>query len=157
MKLLLIYTCFLLNSNLSSQDTSALKELFYVDLCDLEGQLSEWKGQVIFISFWSKTCGPCIRGFNNNNKLRNELTEKGVILLNVSIDSKEDGLIAYNRYRPVGINSITKSFEQAQDDFEIFNLPVYVTIDEKGRQVEYDRMQWGNLSDFVEWYEGRKE
>ncbi len=138
-----------------SQEEVPDKELTYISLCDVEEKLSFWEGKVVFISFWSKTCGPCIRGFKQHNTLRNQLTDKGIVFLNVSIDSKEDWLTAYERYRPVGVNGVAKSFEKAQDDFEIFNLPVYVTIDEEGKEVIYDKNEVGqyNRSGAVDGYE----
>ena len=138
-----------------SQEEVPDKELTYISLCDVEEKLSFWEGKVVFISFWSKTCGPCIRGFKQHNTLRNQLTDKGIVFLNVSIDSKEDWLTAYERYRPVGVNGVAKSFEKAQDDFEIFNLPVYVTIDEEGKEVIYDKTKWGNITDLLEWLDTR--
>lgn len=141
---------------LSGQEDAPLKQLDYIDLCDVEEKLSNWRGRIVFISFWSRTCGPCIRGFKRHQKLRNQLTEEGIVFLNVSIDRKEDWVRAYERYKPVGLNAMCKSFEQAQDDFEIFNLPVYVTIDEAGEMVVYDKMQYGNILDFVAWMKDRE-
>jgi len=140
---------------LRAQSNSIQDTLDYIDLCQVEGELEEWKGKVVFLSFWSKSCGPCIRSFKRDNALRNAMIEEGVVLINVSIDNEMHWKRAYERYRPSGMNVRTVSFEAAQDQFEIFNLPVYVTIDKDGSRVAYDRMLYGNIHDFKKWYRAK--
>ena len=126
-----------------------------VALVDEEGSkiyLDEQLGCYVFVTFWSKTCGPCIRSFRNNRDLRDSLIDDGVIIINASIDTKEDWIRACRKYNPNGINAMVEDFEHAQDVYEILNLPVYVTLDPSGNEVSYDRLQYGNINDFADWY-----
>ena len=108
-----------------------------IDMVDKEGNLislSDYKGKVVYISFWASWCKPCIAGFKKNKELRQRLSDMGVVLLNVSIDKKNEAWVdAMVRYRPVGVNGLVLSFSDVSKDYDISAIPLYHIVDKNGK------------------------
>ena len=117
-----------------------------------EIHLSEYKGKVIYISFWASWCGPCIGNFEKYKEIRNALEDEGVILLNVSIDEVEE------KWRTMvekldlnGINVIAAK-EDLYPDYQILSIPLYEIVgrdgnfrylsDEAGRDIIGQFRKW---------------
>ena len=108
-----------------------------IEMVDKEGNLvslSDFKGQVVYISFWASWCKPCIAGFKKNQDLRKRLSDLGVVLLNVSIDKKEEAWRdAMVRYKPHGINGLVLSMSDVSKDYDISAIPLYHIVDKNGK------------------------
>ncbi|WP_457639095.1 peroxiredoxin family protein [Persephonella sp.] len=70
--------------------------------------LKELKGNVVYLIFWSKTCGTCRKELKEINKLYRKYKDKGVIFYAVIIDEKS----------PDRIKQIKKEWE--------FEIPVLI-------------------------------
>ena len=116
----------------------------------------QFHGCTIFISFWSKSCGPCIRSFSEDRELRAKLMDEGVVIINATIDNKNEWMWALDKYKPNGLNVHPRKIQKLQRHFDIYFLPVYATIDIDGKVVPYPKSKRGNVKDFAEWYEGQK-
>jgi peroxiredoxin len=58
-------------------------------LRDINGQtwqLSALRGKVVVLSFWATWCGPCKEEMPHLQAMQNELYDKGVVILSISID-----------------------------------------------------------------------
>ncbi len=55
-------------------------------------ELAELRGKVVLVDFWATWCGPCLRGIPHLNKLQEELGDKGVVVLGVSVDRGARGV-----------------------------------------------------------------
>ena len=108
-----------------------------IDMRDKEGNLvslSDYKGKVVYISFWASWCKPCIAGFKKNHDLRQRLSDLGVVLLNVSIDKKEEAWKdAMVRYKPLGVNGLVLSMSDVSKDYDISAIPLYHIVDKNGK------------------------
>ncbi|MBK8444955.1 MAG: TlpA family protein disulfide reductase [Sphingobacteriales bacterium] len=49
-------------------------------------QLSDFRGKVLYVSFWASWCKPCIENMINTKSLKESLVKKGVVFVNVSMD-----------------------------------------------------------------------
>jgi peroxiredoxin len=65
---------------------SAASDFALRDINGQTWQLSTLRGKVVVLSFWATWCGPCKEEMPHLQALQNELYEKGVVILSVSID-----------------------------------------------------------------------
>ena len=62
-------------------------------LDDLQGQsvsLSDFRGQAVFLDFWSRGCSPCIEDFPYLEKIKQQTRDQKVVFLSISLDSSAD-------------------------------------------------------------------
>ena len=97
-------------------------------------KLSDYRGKVVYISFWASWCKPCIANFKKSEQLRRDLQDMGVELLNISIDSNE---AAFRRgldmITPVGTNTLALQLNQTKLDYNLVTIPAYFIIDRQGQ------------------------
>ena len=96
-------------------------------------KLSDFKGEVIYLSFWASWCKPCINGFNKYREVREQMDSLGVIMLNVSIDKDADKWkAAIKEHDPTGIHA-TVDRESVRDSYQMYNVPLYEIVGRKGQ------------------------
>lgn len=111
-----------------------------ISFMTLDGEaqkLNDYKGQVIYLSFWASWCGPCKKNFAKYNGIRKALSKKGVVLLNVSIDKNSDNWrAALEKHNYIqGINVLAADIPQAQRDYQLSKIPDYHIINKAGNFV----------------------
>lgn len=116
-------------------------------------KLSDFKGQVVYVSFWASWCGPCIKGFNNYREIRKNMEDLGVILLNVSIDKDaEEWKAAIEKHQPTGMHALVPHSE-VREPYQIYNVPRYEIIGKNGQFLylsdEKDRDILENFKEFI--------
>jgi len=116
--------------------------------------LSDYEGKVVYIAFWASWCRPCLQNFKKYNEMRKELQEKGVILLNVSLDKNkadwEKALMSYSFLR--GDNVHVTDLNKVMELYQLTTIPEYVILNKKMEMVSLD--QGANrdvVSAFEEW------
>lgn len=102
-------------------------------------QLSDLKGEVVYISFWASWCKPCIQGFEKYKSIRREMAEAGVVLLNISIDQDLDKWRnAIESYDIRGIHG--RGLPLAlQESYQLYNVPRYEIVGKQGQFLYIDR------------------
>jgi len=108
-----------------------------IDMIDKAGSLislEDYMGKVVYISFWASWCKPCIAGFKKSKDVRKQLQDLGVVLINVSIDKKEEAWRdAMIRYNPQGINTWAISLQDLSKDYDISAIPLYHIVNKQGK------------------------
>ena len=96
-------------------------------------KLSDYEGQVLYISFWASWCGPCLTNFEKYEATRKELERIGVVLLNISVDKTEEAYKSSLIRQPiVGNNAWISDQSSIQEAYELYAIPTYHIITKDG-------------------------
>lgn len=103
----------------------------------LEEILTENKNNIIYIDFWASWCKPCREAMPDSRRLLNDLSDKEVVFIYISIDdnrdnwkkaSKKENIIDYkNNY--LALNYPTGNF---YEKINLKSIPRYLIIDKFG-------------------------
>lgn len=111
------------------------KSVPQLKMTDLNGALrsfDEFKGKHVIIYFWATWCGPCLQEFPKENELFLRFKERGLVVVNVCVDSNETQWRSLSKSRDLKtINLFTdkNQFPKIADKFGIAGLPKSVLLD----------------------------
>lgn len=95
-------------------------------------KLSDFRGEVLYISFWASWCGPCISNFKKYDEMRSQLSDIGITLLNVSIDeTSEAWTTSLSKQQLTGVNALSTKGD-LYPDYQISSIPLYEIIGKDG-------------------------
>jgi thiol-disulfide isomerase/thioredoxin len=104
---------------------------------------ADWKGKVILVDFWATWCGPCIAELPRVKKAYADFHDKGLELLGVSCDNKEDALKTFLEKNaemawPQLFDAAKPGWHALATGYGIQAIPTMFLIDRKGilRSVE---------------------
>jgi thiol-disulfide isomerase/thioredoxin len=110
-------------------------------LTDINGKkvsLKDFKGKVVYLDIWASWCGPCLMEIPAAKKLHEEMKDRNIVFLCVSVDDDEEAWKKTVRRDEIkGIQLISKggfSSEIARA-YLVKGIPHYVIIDKKGKIV----------------------
>lgn len=96
-------------------------------------KLSDFQGQVVYLSFWASWCKPCIAGFEKYKDMRESMEKLGVVMLNVSIDkSDQKWRKAIAEVQPTGIHA-SVPHNVVQDPYQMYSVPLYEIVGKRGQ------------------------
>ena len=106
-------------------------------LDDLQGQsvsLSDFRGQAVFLDFWSRGCVPCIEDFPYLEQIKQQTQDQKVVFLSISLDSdaawrqavEEHGLTGVHVHSPGGWQSAVAQL------YQIRSIPCYLLVGPDG-------------------------
>ena len=106
-------------------------------LDNLQGQsvsLSDFRGQAVFLDFWSRGCVPCIEDFPYLEQIKQQTQDQKVVFLSISLDSdaawhqavEEHGLIGVHVHSPGGWQSAVAQL------YQIRSIPCYLLVGPDG-------------------------
>lgn len=110
-------------------------------LTDVDGatkKLSDFRGNVVILSFWASWCGPCLAELPTFAEIERNLHDRGLRVLPVNVDDGSTGReFAHEFFPKKGIRFPTY-YDKDKDLanlFEVDMLPSSFVIDRQGRLV----------------------
>jgi peroxiredoxin len=135
--LVLILSLTFWNTDCSSAKTSSLAPDFTLnDICGKKVTLSQFRGKVVILNFWSIWCGPCLAEMLSLNKLYLELKDKGLVVLAVAEDPAEKPVRSYINEKGLVFSVLMDKERKVYFKYSLYGIPVSFLIDKKGVIVE---------------------
>jgi thiol-disulfide isomerase/thioredoxin len=98
--------------------------------------LSELKGDVVYLNFWSTGCGPCIAEHGTLNLVAEEFRDRGVRFLGIVDSDTPESLGRFEkRYGPTRYPNLHDRKGEVRRDYNALGWPLHVIVDAEGRVV----------------------
>lgn len=111
-----------------------------IELADLTGRnvsLSQFKGKIVILNFWSTRCAPCTAEMPSLNRLFLALREQGLQVLAVAIDASDAPVRDFAAAKRLAFTVLVdKEQEFFFDEYAGPSLPASYIIDRNGVIVE---------------------
>ncbi|OFY93740.1 MAG: hypothetical protein A3K10_15415, partial [Bacteroidetes bacterium RIFCSPLOWO2_12_FULL_31_6] len=111
-------------------------------LPNIEGKecsLKDFKGNIVYLSFWYPGCKPCLEEFNDENKLVEKFIGKKVKFINICTSSDiETWKAVTNKYKLKTINLFANDTLDnfIEKNYDIKSYPQHVLIDQNGKIIQ---------------------
>ncbi|MFP5113448.1 thiol-disulfide oxidoreductase ResA [Bacillaceae bacterium C204] len=109
-------------------------------LVDMQGnkhQLSDYKGQGVFLNFWGTWCPPCKKEMPYINNQYHQYKDKGVQVLTVDIQESELAVNQFAERLKLDFPIMIDTDKEVMNTYGIDPLPATFLIDKNGKVVEY--------------------
>ena len=95
-------------------------------------RLSEHRGEVVVLSFWSSACDSCRRQLDALNRSLTTYRSAGLAVYGVGVDDVPDRALAYARGLAVAFPMLLDPNKAVGRAYQVDNLPMTVLIDRNG-------------------------
>ncbi len=107
-----------------------------VKTTDLYGEsfdLAAHEGNVVLVDYWATWCGPCVREVPNLVSLHEEYDDKGLNIVSISLDRKEDALLSFVKKRDMTWTHIFDKGGELANMMNVQFIPTMYVLDRQGR------------------------
>ncbi len=104
-------------------------------LRDPEGnirQLSDYRGQVVWINFWATWCGPCRRELPEIQSLADEFQDEGLVVLAVNFQESAGRAVSFWEELDLDLPILLDSNGEVAEQYRTRNFPNNFFIDRDG-------------------------
>jgi len=95
-------------------------------------KLSELRGQVVLLNFWSSQCGTCIKQFSKLDKFHSQFSARGLHILAINIGSDLKKITQISKKFKPKFSLLFDLYNAASTAYDIENLPTSFLIDRDG-------------------------
>jgi thiol-disulfide isomerase/thioredoxin len=97
-------------------------------------QLSDFKGKLVYLNFWTTTCGPCLMDLSFAQHLADKLDGKPIVFVHIGMD--EDKQLWQKMVTAKTLSGIqvyaNDDKEEIITNYRLEDLPAYFLLDEEG-------------------------
>ncbi|MCK1998336.1 thiol-disulfide oxidoreductase ResA [Psychrobacillus psychrodurans] len=130
---------FTIYSNLSKGKNEVLQvgdaapDFVLVDMNEEKHQLSDYKGQGVFLNFWGTWCKPCEREFPLMDKQYQEVKDQGLQILAVNIGESDFVVQKYIDRKGLTFPVLIDDNKSVMETYNINPLPTTILINPEGK------------------------
>lgn len=96
-------------------------------------KLTDYAGKAVILNFWASWCGPCRAEMPSLNRLYEDLKDKGLIVLAVSIDRSLEATTSLKSEKGLTFTILMDPEKEVYfDDYAVVALPTTFLIDAEG-------------------------
>lgn len=95
-------------------------------------KLSQLRGKVVLLDFWASWCEPCKRELPILAKMAPRLKQKGVEIVAVNIDEKQDNAVAFMKEHGLNLTVVYDKDHKIVGDYEPPKMPTSFIVDRAG-------------------------
>jgi thiol-disulfide isomerase/thioredoxin len=113
----------------------------YPDLQGKQVSLTDFKGKVVLVDVWATWCGPCKQEIPSLKKMEEEMHDKNVVFMSVSVDVEKDhqkwkDFVASEKLS--GVQLFASGWSDIAKFYDIKGIPRFMVFDKQGNIVSTD-------------------
>lgn len=93
-------------------------------------------GKVLVLNFWATWCAPCVREAPELEAIHRELKDKGVVVVGVSIDKKDEKYKAFVKRFNLSYLTMRDPAAAISDAFGTYRIPETYVINKDGKVIQ---------------------
>ncbi|PFP27339.1 thiol-disulfide oxidoreductase [Bacillus sp. AFS073361] len=135
-----VYTLYQNFTNDTKQKVAVGAQAPDFALVDMQGkkhQLSDYRGQGVFLNFWGTWCPPCKKEMPYINNQYHQYKDKGVQVLTVDIQESELAVNQFAERLKLDFPIMIDTDKEVMNTYGIDPLPATFLIDKNGEVVNY--------------------
>jgi peroxiredoxin len=95
-------------------------------------RLSEYRGDVVLVAFWSSACGQCSQQLVALSRLVDTYRSAGLGALAVNVEDKQSSAVEYAFAHPVSFPVLLDPEKDVARRYRVDNLPMLMLVDRAG-------------------------
>jgi len=96
-------------------------------------KLSNYDGKnPVLVNFFATWCPYCVQEIPELNELRSKYTPKGLIVVSVNVQEKEDKVTNFVKKKKIQYNILLDANADVSKKFKVYGIPTNILIDSKG-------------------------
>ena len=130
----------------STNKTSLAPDFTLSDLSNKKISLSQFRGKVVLLNFWSIWCGPCLAEMPSLNKFYFEFGDRGVVVIAIAEDPAEKPVKSYVQEKKIAFPILMDKDKRVYFKYSLFGIPATFLIDKEGVIAEkfIGETDWGS-------------
>ena len=105
------------------------------DLAGVETTLNDFRGKLLVLNFWGTWCEPCVAEMPALQRLQNQLGERGLQVLAISVNDSQDNLRRFKRRHNLTFPLLYDASGEIGEKYGLTGVPETFVIDQEGRLV----------------------
>jgi peroxiredoxin len=95
-------------------------------------RVSEHRGEVVVVSFWSGSCNTCRAQLEALDRIAKTYASAGLVVIGVNLDANTARAEKFARAQDVNFQLLVAAPENTGDDYRVDRLPMMVFVDREG-------------------------
>lgn len=94
--------------------------------------LSDLKGQVVYVDFWASWCKPCRASFPWMNEMQAKYKNQGLRVVAINLDEEKSDALAFLKRVPAEFTMVFDPSGSIASQYELVGMPSSYIIDKNG-------------------------